>query len=67
MKKLDLTNPDDILEFANNYESHKDFVSLPESVKQEIKQSIEHYQIGYITAEELRNFIASHIVDLWSI
>lgn len=63
MKKLDLTNPDDILEFANNYEIYKGSISLPKPVKQEINNSVKKYQVGYITYKELGNCIAMYVVE----
>lgn len=48
MKKLDLTNPDDILEFAFHYEKYKNTISLPVHITMKIEKCIHHYDIFFI-------------------
>lgn len=62
MSKLNLTNPDDILEFGFNYFEFKNTIPLPPSVTLEIEKCIYYYNIGFITNNKLGKQITDIIL-----
>ena len=55
MKKLDLTRPDHIVEFCQNYSQYKNSVSLPNTVEIEIEKILDQYNNNFITNNEATN------------
>jgi hypothetical protein len=57
MKKLDLTQTEDIIHFAKHYIYYKSRVNLPQIVIDEIETVLQHYNNCLITSNEMQNQI----------
>lgn len=64
MKKLNLTNPNDILGFGFNYDRYKSNIPLPLNITFEIEKYIHYSNTGFITNNEMGNQILDYMYKL---